>query len=404
MNKLSPGYIYCITSPDTRKYIGSTKDLSTRKSAHKNKFKDLNNRQELYVNMRELGWDNFKWSILEQFKEITLKDLRNKESEYIHKHNTLDPKYGFNKIDPRIVNYEYFCDCCNGKYTITNHELYTIEFECEICYKILVNKEEYYVHENECKTNEIKMLHKIIMKGNEEYKDVLERCRGYRRKCNELENELYELRENIYKSQIVNKRENISEFCSNTNPRYQIDPLYHPTENLSTKFVKEKFSTNVVLEDLESIDNLSSFLWCYILCKRVMRKDNIDTINGDIRKKIIYQYNDKVISNDYTHELIDQIFNDIGELLVNKVNNIIYDSLSNIIRLIRNNENLTNRINSVIGSKQIDKKLLSDIKVHINDKTTLEIFTIYEMINDKEQYKKLIAAVKNKIYRFIIFS
>ena len=404
MNRLSSGYVYCIISPDGRKYIGSTKDWSNRKNTHKNQFKDLNNKQELYVNMRELGWDNFEWNILDQFQEITLKDLRNKESEYIHKYNTLNPKYGFNKVDPRIVNYEYICDYCNEKYNINNNELCIIEFECEICHKIFINKEEYYLHENNCKTIEIEMLQKIIMKENEYRQNLLEQCRNYGERCDKLETELYELKKNIYKSQTINKIENSYEFCNNINPRYQVDPSYQPYENLSTKFVKEKFSTNIILEDLLSTDNLSRFLWCYILYKRVIRSSN-----GKKCRNINYVYNEEFTSEDYTHGLIDKIFDDIGELLMEKLNNSVYESLSNVIHLIKNNENLTNRINSVITSKQFDKKLLLDIETTINDKNykildLSNVCMIYEMINDKEQYKKLVDIIKGKIYRFIIFN
>lgn len=86
-------YIYKITDKEDANeyYIGSTVNISTRKSHHK---KSTTNRVSkkywclLYQYIRANGgWDNFDFEVLETGQYIDKKEIKQKEQEYIDRYN-----------------------------------------------------------------------------------------------------------------------------------------------------------------------------------------------------------------------------------------------------------------------------------------------------------------------------
>lgn len=96
------GKIYRLECPDGHFYIGSTKQsLNKRLSSHKSLSKKIENKLYNYIN--NIGWDNVKIILLEEFNFINRKELLLKETNYINHfiHDTLclntsipyNPKY-----------------------------------------------------------------------------------------------------------------------------------------------------------------------------------------------------------------------------------------------------------------------------------------------------------------------
>lgn len=84
------GYIYCITSPSGKKYIGQTKrDCNKRFNEH---CKSLGNCKILENAIIKYGKDKMKLYILEELDDSLLDEY---EAKYIKEYNTLEP-YGYN--------------------------------------------------------------------------------------------------------------------------------------------------------------------------------------------------------------------------------------------------------------------------------------------------------------------
>lgn len=93
--------IYCITNTHNNKhYIGSTKNLYTRKYSHWNKLK-LNKHGNIYLQRayNKYGKENFIFTILEV---CNIKELRTREIYYINKFQSFLPKYGYNMMLPNV--------------------------------------------------------------------------------------------------------------------------------------------------------------------------------------------------------------------------------------------------------------------------------------------------------------
>jgi group I intron endonuclease len=77
------GYIYKITSPSSKVYIGQTIDIKTRK----NKYRYLNckNQTRLYKSLLKYGWENHVFEILETIEINDLNLLNSLEIEWILK-------------------------------------------------------------------------------------------------------------------------------------------------------------------------------------------------------------------------------------------------------------------------------------------------------------------------------
>ena len=95
--------IYIITNNINNKvYIGQSVDIECRWNAHKNSAK--NNRQDSYTklhkDMRELGIENFKITILE---ECNYKDLDSKEQYWISYYNSFKNGYNMTPGDSNVI-------------------------------------------------------------------------------------------------------------------------------------------------------------------------------------------------------------------------------------------------------------------------------------------------------------
>jgi len=114
---------------DTKIYVGSTiNTLNQRITEHKqcaqNPAKSTSN--ELYINMRTIGIENYEFKKVKQFATISKVDLRNEEdkvkAEFIEKgvkvynmrqaHDTEGQAKNITKWRKEHAN-RFFCDCCN---------------------------------------------------------------------------------------------------------------------------------------------------------------------------------------------------------------------------------------------------------------------------------------------------
>lgn len=79
------GYIYKITNPSGKIYIGQTIDLKVRR----NKYKYLNckNQTRLYKSLLKYGWQNHIFEVLETIEIINAEDLNILEIKYIQQYN-----------------------------------------------------------------------------------------------------------------------------------------------------------------------------------------------------------------------------------------------------------------------------------------------------------------------------
>ena len=78
-------------------YIGQAIDLEERKKKHKKNINDLTHQEEFYKALREFGWDNFSYVILESFEQYDYELINNLENFYIKYYNSLFPN-GYNMI------------------------------------------------------------------------------------------------------------------------------------------------------------------------------------------------------------------------------------------------------------------------------------------------------------------
>jgi len=86
-------YIYKITDKEDANeyYIGSTINISTRKSHHKKSTTNRVSKKywcKIYQYIRANGgWDNFEFEVLESGQYIDRKEIKQKEQEWINKLN-----------------------------------------------------------------------------------------------------------------------------------------------------------------------------------------------------------------------------------------------------------------------------------------------------------------------------
>ena len=78
-------------------YIGQAIELQERYKKHKYNMFDMNHNEDFYIGLREYGFNNFSYEILEEF-EIFDQELLNKlECYYIEKYNSMRPN-GYNMV------------------------------------------------------------------------------------------------------------------------------------------------------------------------------------------------------------------------------------------------------------------------------------------------------------------
>ena len=85
------GYIYCYEYSG-RCYIGSTNNLSKRKQEHKEGTKSGYTKFKKAI--KEYGFDNFNYKVLETIRYSNIRELWRLEDEYIIKYNCIEN--GFN--------------------------------------------------------------------------------------------------------------------------------------------------------------------------------------------------------------------------------------------------------------------------------------------------------------------
>lgn len=105
-NKDKTPALYQITNlTDGRVYIGSTKDITQRfkqwisivKRASEDKDQYNNASNQLIKDIVDLGWDNFKFEIIDASEDIFDPFIRGmREIELIMKHRSILPEYGYN--------------------------------------------------------------------------------------------------------------------------------------------------------------------------------------------------------------------------------------------------------------------------------------------------------------------
>ena len=106
--------VYKITNPiNNRILIGSTKNLRNRINHYRNDVKKdnpLKHYNRLFLqDIMDFGLFSFNVDIIEEFNEnITDKELKNKETEYILKFNSINPSIGYNiRLD---IDGKYICN------------------------------------------------------------------------------------------------------------------------------------------------------------------------------------------------------------------------------------------------------------------------------------------------------
>ena len=82
------GFVYCLTSPSGKKYIGQCVNLKKRMDRYK--YLDCEKQPKIYRALCKYGFDNFKLEILEEVEQNLLNE---KENFYILKYNTMELGY-----------------------------------------------------------------------------------------------------------------------------------------------------------------------------------------------------------------------------------------------------------------------------------------------------------------------
>lgn len=91
------GYIYKLTSPSGKSYVGQTINIKGRFSEYKT-LHHCENQKALFNAIKKYGWENFKKEILETIKEELVENLKKVldelEIEYISKYDCIN--FGYN--------------------------------------------------------------------------------------------------------------------------------------------------------------------------------------------------------------------------------------------------------------------------------------------------------------------
>jgi group I intron endonuclease len=90
---LKEGYIYCFTSPSNKKYYGKTINIKKRLIQHRN---TKNTNWYFCRAIKKYGFQNFKFEIIENFKNIEKEFLNEREKFWINKDNTNNEDFGYN--------------------------------------------------------------------------------------------------------------------------------------------------------------------------------------------------------------------------------------------------------------------------------------------------------------------
>lgn len=102
---IKQGYIYSITSPSGRVYIGKTFNLSQRL----NKYKNLHCKEQpkLYRSIMKYGWNNHTTNVLVKLENTSLEHLNKEEKFYIEKYNSFSNGLNCTKGGDGIIGYKH---------------------------------------------------------------------------------------------------------------------------------------------------------------------------------------------------------------------------------------------------------------------------------------------------------
>lgn len=94
------GIIYCFTNPNNNKrYIGQTSNENARLKQHK--WFSLKGGTPFYDDMKEIGFKNFKYEVLNRVEATTQsaldKTLNELERNYIKTYKSNNPEFGYNR-------------------------------------------------------------------------------------------------------------------------------------------------------------------------------------------------------------------------------------------------------------------------------------------------------------------
>ena len=162
MVRYENGIVYMLTKKDdnTIYYVGSTvKTLQSRIINHKHDSKRYPNRY-LYIEVNKIGWDMFKFDVIEKLPCDDLQTLRKREQFYA---NELKPLFN-TKVSSTGINF-------NGNYKDYSKEYAKTEMRKKVCLKYYQN------HKEEQKRYKYENKEKIIEQRKKHYQDNIEEMR-----------------------------------------------------------------------------------------------------------------------------------------------------------------------------------------------------------------------------------
>jgi len=87
-------YIYLITSPSNKQYIGQSKvSIKSKLKSYRDLAKNIKSNRKIANAIQKYGWDNMKFEIIEQSVDWTPEQLNNREIYWIAKYNSLNVGY-----------------------------------------------------------------------------------------------------------------------------------------------------------------------------------------------------------------------------------------------------------------------------------------------------------------------
>ena len=76
-----PGIYYFRNKINGKYYVGQALKLRRRLRQHARRFNSGNFKNSIYLAIKKYGWENFEWSIIETFENISSDELQKKLDE-----------------------------------------------------------------------------------------------------------------------------------------------------------------------------------------------------------------------------------------------------------------------------------------------------------------------------------
>lgn len=124
MNQDKTYNVYKLTAPNNKVYIGCTSQNPKDRWNYGSKY---HHNKELSEDIRMFGWNNFDHEIL--YSSLPEEEAYDLERELIHKYNSCDPKYGYNKthggkVNPGIIRSDEYRKQLSERTTGVKHHFY----------------------------------------------------------------------------------------------------------------------------------------------------------------------------------------------------------------------------------------------------------------------------------------